>query len=424
MMFGLPNAHPYPHNGRGTTAEDLLDEVRSGVHRVKHCLPLFFAMPMPCMSRESFAAILDYDWELWRGGVRLASTKQNTVDMGRPDEQSPWATWPPPHTLPRQPSPFKSGTTVDAFDIGPLEPEVDPVGECGHPYADMPIHHNCLKGEAWAPVPWLIEAPGAYADDGLAALPPAGTAYGSKPELPWYVCDWIIRVAAAVAYRKSRETLIAEQALEDLLEEQRKRRGETQTQQSLGRVQHTVIPQTRAHWAEEEMALPKMMKTSGPSIAAQTGLSQTKCSASTARTRTSSISSQCASSSITTVVDVACQGAEEDIKERFNDEEKWTHTRQECPGSDLSDSRPKAMSSDDLEPSLFPPESVDAVLSALRSVSYRLRKFRPVRKEERRRRNPVGQAQQEQSPRAQWKPRGIPVILKRPAEQGQVATHR
>ena len=70
---------------RGTTAEDLLKSIRDGSWcRIKPSESQYIAAPVPSRGRASFADILDNDWELWRGGVRLAITKQTAVQHESP----------------------------------------------------------------------------------------------------------------------------------------------------------------------------------------------------------------------------------------------------------------------------------------------------------------------------------------------------
>ena len=69
----------------GTTAKDLLDSIRDGSWwHMKISEPPHIAAPVPSRGRTSFADILDNEWELWRGGVRLQSTKQKAVQRELP----------------------------------------------------------------------------------------------------------------------------------------------------------------------------------------------------------------------------------------------------------------------------------------------------------------------------------------------------
>ena len=70
---------------RGTTAEDLLKSIRDGSWcRIKPSKSQYIAAPVPSRERASFADILDNDWELWRGSIRLASKKQTVVQHELP----------------------------------------------------------------------------------------------------------------------------------------------------------------------------------------------------------------------------------------------------------------------------------------------------------------------------------------------------
>ena len=79
---------PYTQQGlrklHGTTAKDLLNSIRDGSWRTKPSEPQYVAAPVPSRGRASFADILDNDWELWRGGVQLAITKQTAVQHESP----------------------------------------------------------------------------------------------------------------------------------------------------------------------------------------------------------------------------------------------------------------------------------------------------------------------------------------------------
>ena len=79
---------PYMQQGsckpRGTTAEDLVNSIRDGSWRIKPSEPHYIVAPVPSRGRASYTDILDNDWELWRGGVRLTSTKQKAVQREFP----------------------------------------------------------------------------------------------------------------------------------------------------------------------------------------------------------------------------------------------------------------------------------------------------------------------------------------------------
>ncbi|EPT04805.1 hypothetical protein FOMPIDRAFT_82783 [Fomitopsis schrenkii] len=104
MSYFMPYTLHGSNRTRGTTAIDLLNAIRDGSWRSKPREPQYIAAPVPSRARASYADILDNEWELWRGGVRLVSTKQEAVQRECLDEDSPYATWPPPRSFIRNAS--------------------------------------------------------------------------------------------------------------------------------------------------------------------------------------------------------------------------------------------------------------------------------------------------------------------------------
>lgn len=73
-----------PRKPRGTTAEDLVNSIRDSSWRIRPSEPQYVAAPVPSRGRASYADIIDNEWELWRGGVRLVNTKQKVVQRECP----------------------------------------------------------------------------------------------------------------------------------------------------------------------------------------------------------------------------------------------------------------------------------------------------------------------------------------------------
>ncbi|KZT71678.1 hypothetical protein DAEQUDRAFT_92681 [Daedalea quercina L-15889] len=87
VVQAQPRQYPYTRRVpdydrmRYMAPEDMVRELRNPTIVVTE--PLVFAEPRPLrprkVDRANISAIVDYDWEVWRGGVRLVSTKQDTV---------------------------------------------------------------------------------------------------------------------------------------------------------------------------------------------------------------------------------------------------------------------------------------------------------------------------------------------------------
>lgn len=74
---------PYTHHGShrlsSETAESLLNAIRDTSWRIRTPEQRCIVAPVPLRARASYAPILDDQWELWHGEVRLISTKRKTI---------------------------------------------------------------------------------------------------------------------------------------------------------------------------------------------------------------------------------------------------------------------------------------------------------------------------------------------------------
>ena len=83
------NTQQTSHTLHGTISEDFWNWLRDNVWVLEPSEPQHIAAPVPSRARASYADILDNEWELWRGGVRLSSTKQQTVQRECPVSSGP-----------------------------------------------------------------------------------------------------------------------------------------------------------------------------------------------------------------------------------------------------------------------------------------------------------------------------------------------